>query len=213
MRININLATNKYEDAREFYVRWGTALALAFLLTIGLALLAWYNYRSSADDRRRISELREKISQLDEQRKRAEEVLNRPENQDVRDQSRFWNDVIDQKAFSWTQLLSDLEKVMPGRAYVESVQPYLTTDKRLQLRLLVAGEKHEQLIDLMGKMSHAEHFRDTQLVTENVHPPGPGTPPVVEFEITTFYVPGLPGSKVRVAAAPSRTKTEAASTR
>jgi Tfp pilus assembly protein PilN len=209
MRININLASQKYEDAREFYLRWGSAVALVLLLSIGIALVTWYTYRSSASDRKRINELREKISRLDEERRTAEAILNRPENQDVRDQTRFWNDVIDKKSFSWTQLLSDLEKVMPGRAYVESVQPNITQDRRLQLRLMVAGEKHEALEELMSKMSRGERFRDNQLVTESVRAPAAGAPPVWEFEIVTYYVPGAI-SQPRTASSESDTKQETA---
>jgi Tfp pilus assembly protein PilN len=209
MRININLASQKYEDAREFYLRWGSAVALVLLLSIGIALVTWYTYRSSASDRKRINELREKISRLDEERRTAEAILNRPENQDVRDQTRFWNDVIDKKSFSWTQLLSDLEKVMPGRAYVESVQPNITQDRRLQLRLMVAGEKHEALEELMSKMSRGERFRDNQLVTESVRAPSVGAPPVWEFEIVTYYVPGAI-SQPRTASSESDTKQETA---
>jgi len=29
MRVNVNLATQKYEDARAFFARWGTAVAAA----------------------------------------------------------------------------------------------------------------------------------------------------------------------------------------
>jgi Tfp pilus assembly protein PilN len=209
MRININLASQKYEDAREFYLRWGSAVALVLLLSIGIALVTWYTYRSSASDRKRINELREKISRLDEERRTAEAILNRPENQDVRDQTRFWNDVIDKKSFSWTQLLSDLEKVMPGRAYVESVQPNITQDRRLQLRLMVAGEKHEALEELMSKMSRGERFRDNQLVTESARAPSVGAPPVWEFEIVTYYVPGAI-SQPRTASSESDTKQETA---
>ena len=39
MRLNINLASQKYEDARRFYLRWGTALVLAILITGGLGYL------------------------------------------------------------------------------------------------------------------------------------------------------------------------------
>ena len=47
MRLNINLASQKYEDVRRFYVRWGTAIALAAVLTLLLVFLAWKNYSDS----------------------------------------------------------------------------------------------------------------------------------------------------------------------
>src|SRR5215471_17007141 len=139
MRIDINLASQKYEDAREFYARWGTALGLVIALTAVLVWVGWSKYHSAADDRKLLSNYHQRMNELDQEFKAAQEVLNRAENQDVRDQSRFWNDVIDQKSFSWTRLLSDLEKIMPARAYVISVQPTLTPEKRLKLKLVIGG--------------------------------------------------------------------------
>ena len=190
MRININLASQKYEDAGEFYARWGTALGLVLIVTLGLLFLSWHYYQLSAGARKRIDKLHERIAHLDQERAHGQAVLNRPENQDVRDQSRFWNDLIDQKLFSWTRLLSDLEKIMPKRAYLESVQPTITTDKRLQLRLMIAGEKLDDAIDLVKKMEHSEHFRGTYIGGETpAHSTTTGSAPISEFEVFTYYAP------------------------
>jgi len=207
MRIDVNLASQKFEDSRQFYVRWGSALALLVVITAGLILLSWYNFQGTASDRKRIGDLRQKIARLDQDRKQAEEVLNRPENRDVRDQSRFWNDVIDQKSFSWTQLLSDLEKIMPARAYVRTVQPTLTQDKRLLLKLMIAGEKRDDVNDLVSKMERSERFHSSVLKSEELRNQGVagGGPmqnvqPVWEFGIETFYTPATPGQQPRVSA-------------
>jgi Tfp pilus assembly protein PilN len=211
MRININLASQKYEDAGEFYARWGTALGLVLLVTLGLLFLGWHYYQLTAGARKRVDQLHERIARLDQERVRNEAVLNRPENQDVRDQSRFWNDVIDQKSFSWTRLLSDLEKIMPKRAYLESVQPTITTDKRLQLRLMIAGEKLDDAVDLVKKMEHSEHFRGTYIGQETPpHSTTAGSAPISEFEVFTYYAPaGSP--QQRTAGNPGSTKSGNAS--
>jgi len=207
MRININLASQRFEDARQFYVRWGSALALVVVITAGLVLLSWYKFQGTASDRKRINELQQRIAKLDQDRKEAEEVLNRPQNRDVRDQSRFWNDVIDQKSFSWTQLLSDLEKIMPAHAYVRTVQPTLTQDKRLQLKLMIAGEKRDDVNDLVSKMERSERFHSSVLKSEELRNQSVGgsgssqnVQPVWEFGIETFYTPATPGQQPRVSA-------------
>ena len=196
MRININLASQKYEDVRQFYLRWGGALALMIVLTLGLAFLAWSNYREAAGGRRHIDQLRAEAAKLDQQRRDAEAVLNRPENRDVRDEKNFWNDVIDQRSFSWTQLFSDLEKIMPPRAYVISVQPTLTAERQLQLKLLVAGESHENGLEVQSKMERSERFHQPAIKHEALRPIGQGAQgpasrnqSVWEFEIEAFYTP------------------------
>jgi len=39
MRLDLNLASQPYEDARTFYVRWGTALAMVTLISIILLVI------------------------------------------------------------------------------------------------------------------------------------------------------------------------------
>ena len=191
MRINVNLASLKYEDARRFYLRWGTLLAIILIATVLLGSLAWSDFRSSKQDRQAIADLRGKIAAVEEEQQKNEAILNLPKNQDVRDQSGFWNEVIDQKAFSWTQLFSDLEKIMPGRAYVISVQPTLTKERRLKLKLMIAGEKHEDAVQLVRKMESSERFRFPEIIDETSMNQQ-GRPPIVQFDIETYYTPAAP---------------------
>ena len=48
MRLDINLASQPYEDARQFWMRWGTAvgaLALLTLVLLTLDITGWINAR------------------------------------------------------------------------------------------------------------------------------------------------------------------------
>src|SRR3979411_1219417 len=85
MRIDINLASQPYEDARQFWLRWGTALAAVAVLTLALlagTVTGWLNARR---DRAKIADLRTRIAQRDETRRQAEDFLNRPENRATRE--------------------------------------------------------------------------------------------------------------------------------
>ena len=207
MRIDINLASQKYEDAREFYVRWGGAVGLVVAITAALALMAWSSYRTAAQDTKEIRELRQEIAQVDQARQQAEAVLNRPENRDVREQSQFWNDVIDQKSFSWTQLLSDLEKIMPARAYVISAAPEITPERQLLLKLLFVGEQFDNANELVEKMEHSERFHLPRIESAGPHketgPQGQAAPVSAgwQFEILTYYTPAMPAPRTQAAPA------------
>jgi hypothetical protein len=190
MRVNINLATQKYEDAREFYTRWGSAVALALLVTVMLAFYSWSNYSSTEQDRKGLSDLRRQITEVERRKSANEVILNRPENQEARDQARFWNDVIDQKYLSWTRLFSDLEKIMPARAFVLSVKPSLEPDRRLKLELVIGGEKHENAVDLIRRMESSDRFHLTKLKTESMANPNRGQN-IFEFGIETYYTQAI----------------------
>ncbi len=189
MRLNINLASQKYEDVRQFYVRWGASLAAAFVLTVILAVLAGLNYSRSSQSTRRIKDLREKITALEKERAGAEAVENSPENRDVTEQKNYWNAEIARRTFSWTQLFNDLQKIMPGRAYVMSVAPELTRDNRLKLKLVIAAEKHDNAIDLVKRMEGSPRFRESQITAEALQKDPRTGANTFKFDIEAFYTP------------------------
>jgi len=91
MRLDINLATRPYEDAREFWARWGLgvgALALVTLVLVGFALRGWVN---AGRDRHTIQHLQAQIAERDNERASAQSYLNLPVNRSTRDQSQFLN--------------------------------------------------------------------------------------------------------------------------
>src|ERR1700758_4952884 len=111
MRLDINLATHPYEDAREFWVSWGTAVGVLALLT--LVLLGWtvHGWIKAGRDRQIIAQLQRQIGARDKEKAEAQGVLNMSANRSTRDQSQFLNNLIRRKAFSWTLVFQDLEQV------------------------------------------------------------------------------------------------------
>ncbi len=57
MRLDINLASQPYEDARQFWLRWGTALAAAAILTLALLTLTITDWFAARRDHAQIAEL------------------------------------------------------------------------------------------------------------------------------------------------------------
>ncbi len=186
MRLNVNLATQPYEDVRKFLSRWGM---LTLLLAIGTALvvfLAVRNWRDSRAINAQISDLHQKMEALDKVRASASETLNQPQNRAVADKSRFLNDLIERKSLSWTRIFMDLERMMPPGLHVVSVVPEVGKDRRLGVRLLVGGSSHEKAVELVRRMEESSTFKQAQLHSENMTS-GTGDP--VQFEITSTYVP------------------------
>src|SRR3954465_12646283 len=101
MRYEINLASRPYIDARRFYASWALLLVPLFLIAVVLAGMTITALMSSREVAQRVREESARIAALDKARANAEEVMNRPENRDTRDKSRFLNDAIVRKAFSW----------------------------------------------------------------------------------------------------------------
>ena len=188
MRTRINLATQPYEDAQRFYLQWGgLVLALAVITALLLGLVV-RSHNASRDIARKVAQERKQIAEIDRERAAAEAILNRPENRDVRDKSRFLNALIVRKAFSWTQVFSDLEKIVPPRVRIVSIHPAVNASNQLEIHLDAIGDSREKAIELVRRMEESPTFREAQLRVERPEANNPG----VDFTIVAEYVPQLP---------------------
>jgi len=166
MRLDINLATRPYEDARVFWARWGTGvglLALATLLLLGWTVRSWMN---AGRDRENIAQLQQQIADRDQERATAQAFLDMAANRSTRDQSQFLNGLIRRKSFSWTRVFGELERVMPPNLHVVSLQPEFTEQGGMQLDMRVVGETRGAVIELVHRMEGSKNFQGAELVQE-----------------------------------------------
>lgn len=191
MRLDINLASQPYEDARQFWMRWGTAVGALGLLTLILLTLVTTGFINARRDRQAMAEQRRLIVERDQIRTQAQQFLNRPENRTTRDESQFLNQLIERKAFSWTKVLESLEKVMPPRVHVVSISPQLNEDNQLELKMIVAGDSRDRAIELARRMEDSRRFAQTEILRA-AHAESQ-TGDTEQVEIAAVYVPEVPG--------------------
>jgi Tfp pilus assembly protein PilN len=189
MRVNINLASQKYEEVRQFYVRWGWGIAATAVLTVLLLVFAGWNYSDSSQLNQGNKKLEQEVSALTLERASLEALARRPENHDVTEQKNFWNGQIAKRSFSWTQLFNDLQRIMPARAYVSSVHPELTLDHRLKLTLAIVSDKHDNGLELVRKMEKSERFRGPLIDIESTEKDTRTNTLLYKFAIVTYYTP------------------------
>ena len=189
MRLDINLATRPYEDAREFWLRWGLGVGLLGLLTLvllGWAVQGWIN---AGRDRQTIARLQQQITERDKERARDQAELDTAANRSTRIQSQFLNGLIQRKSFSWTRVFEDLERVMPPNLHVVSLRPELNDQNQMELDMKVAGDTRSAAVELVHRMEGSKHFQGAQLVEE-----GQGTEPGagVVASVVSIYIPDAP---------------------
>src|SRR5229473_1674646 len=189
MRLDINLATQPYEDARQFWLRWGTALAAVAVLTLALLAGTVTGGLNARRDRAKIADLRTRIAQRDQTRQEAEDFLNRPENRATRDESQLINELIEHKAFSWTRVLENLEKVMPPRVHLVSINPELDDQNQLALKMTVAGESRDRAIELERRMEESRRFAEPFITSEGPLQAANGSSDTERIEILAIYIP------------------------
>ncbi len=190
MRIDVNLASRPYEDARQFWMRWGTSLGVLGLLTLVLLVLDITGFVASHHDRAVMAQTRALIADRDRTRAEADRVLNLPANRTTRDQSRYLNQLIERKAFSWTRVLENLEKVMPTRVHLVSISPQLDENNELALKMTVAGDSWDRGVELQRRMEESRRFAQTQIT--NVRHVDSTTGDTEQIEMAAIYIPELP---------------------
>jgi type IV pilus assembly protein PilN len=192
MRININLASNPYEAAREYIRRLGLLVAALVVLTLGLLGYIVYQRSQTRDIDRQIASAKQEIVSLDAEKAQAQGILNRPQNRDVADQSQFLNNLFARKALSWTRVFTEMEKLMPPNIHVVSMKPEFNRENQLVLHVVVATPARDKAVELVKRMEKSPHFRTAQVEAENTtgNEGNAGAPGGnIQFEIAAVYVP------------------------
>lgn len=193
MRIDLNLATRPYQDVRSFYQRWGMIVAITALAAAALWGLALYRYTTTGNVRAQVKQAQAELKRLQEQRQKAEQLLAQPQYSPTKQRSDFLNQLIARKAFSWTQVFTDLEGIMPARVQVTALKPEITKENQLALQLRLSAATREPVLELVRKMEGSERFRQAQVRSESRRV----SDDMMEFEISTLYV--VPRTETRAA--------------
>ncbi|HWY67059.1 MAG TPA: PilN domain-containing protein [Terriglobales bacterium] len=191
MRIAINLASRPYQDERAFYRNWGSALAMAIVVTALMVFVSVRHYVNTQREWAQVRETEAKLAELKSEEAQARQILAQPENRGTRDRSNFLNAAIIRKSFSWTRLMEDMEKVMPSGLRVAAITPGVDRN-HFVLKLQVQGERREAAVELLRNMEKSSHFRSPQLSTETHTPESKNGEGAVKSNIFTAYLPAEP---------------------
>jgi type IV pilus assembly protein PilN len=203
MRTQINLASHPYEDATQYLVRWTALLAVLAVITAGLVWFTVHSVQQSSDINRQLSQVRNNLGVLDREKGNAERMLALPQNHGTVEKSQFLNEIFARKAFSWTIVFSDMEKLMPPGLRVLSIAPELDPQNQLQVHIVVGGENRERALELVRNMERTPRFRDVALrsdvsniATFRGQTTGSSADDrdLIKFDIVAIYVPGTAGA-------------------
>jgi hypothetical protein len=185
MEITINFASESYDKVQRVIWRWRWITCGVVLLTTALLYASIWSYYSTQVNRKRISELEDRISQEDRLQADAKAFLNRGDIGELRLRAELLNLAIARKAFSWTEVFADLERVMPPHLHVTSIHPRIDDDNELELQLVVSGPTREGRIELVRRLEQSAHFARARITGENAQ----SAPSSFQCSITAIYIP------------------------
>ncbi len=211
MRVTINLATRPFADIGPMVKRLRIAMGvMAFVaIALGFGLHALHSKAEAA--RARDHSLDGAISRVNGERQGYEDMMRQPDNATVLTESNNLNALFDEKNFSWTLAMEDLETVLPGGVQVTTLEPTRDKQGRITLRLRVVGPR-DKAVELVQNLEHSRHFLLPRIVGESSESSGGANErlePVsasnrVNFDLLADYNPATLGDK-----APEKKKSEA----
>lgn len=207
MRITLNLATRPFADAgpalRRLRIGMGILVLAAIALGIGLHLL----HHRAEEARTREHSLDGQIAHVTQERQGYQAMMQQPDNAQLLKQTDELNSLFDEKAFSWTLAMENLETVLPGGVQVSTIEPIRAKDGHITLHLRVIGP-HDRSVELVRNLENSRRFLQPRIVgetSEAKNNPNQRMEPVsatnrFTFDIFTDYNPPTPQEAKALAA-------------
>jgi type IV pilus assembly protein PilN len=171
MRITLNLATRPFSDAGPALKRLRIAMAAFAVVAIGLGFGLHAFHQKAEQARARERSLDDKITAIAHERQSFQDLMRQPVNAVVLSHAAALNQLFDEKAFSWTLAMEDLETVLPGGVQVSNLEPIRAKDGQITLHLRVIGPR-DRALQLVQNLEHSKHFVLPRMVGESAEATG-----------------------------------------
>ncbi len=205
MRVQVNLATRPFVELRSFFLRLRLIMAALALAGLMIAVAAHILSKKAATQQGELDRLRNQTIRVQQAKLHTEQRMRDPVNARVLDRAHFLNALFLRKSFSWTAVMMDLENVLPNGVQVTSIEPQVSPDGTVGIRLRVAGER-ANAVQLVRNLERSRRFLRPRLTGEASQlkengnpnaqrqlpaaaPQGPTAPAGVEFDILAEYNP------------------------
>jgi hypothetical protein len=158
--LHSNLSTRPFYNDRAVRAAIAGVALVAFGLTaFNLGRIWWL--RSEGGDLRQRSEQNESLARdLRDKARVIRQSLNRQELAVVQAAAREANQLIDRRAFSWTDLFDRFEHTLPADVRLMAVQPQVDEDGRMLVAMTVVSRRVEDLDAFIDALEKTGAFRE-----------------------------------------------------
>ena len=207
MKIALNLATRPYVDQGPALKRLRIGMAVLVVVLAGLGFGLMHFHQAALRMAAQEDQVNRQIAAIRREQTGYQAQMQQPVNAKVLKQAEFLNGLFDEKSFSWTAAMEDLERVLPAGVQVTAIEPVRAKDGgRLTLRLKVSGQR-ERAVEMVRNMEHSRRFASPRISGENAENSSQGDlRPVqdmgkVSFDVLAEYNPAtLEERKAEIAA-------------
>lgn len=172
MRITLNLATRPYADIRPALKRLRIAMAVLAVIAIGSGLGLHALHQKAETARATELKVQKQIDAINRERQGYQDLMQLPPNALLLKQAAELNQLFDEKTFSWTLAMEDLETVLPAGVQVTAIDPTREAKTgKITLKLRVVGPR-DKADDLVQNLEHSHYFLAPHIVTESTEATG-----------------------------------------
>jgi|SRR5579883_871707 type IV pilus assembly protein PilN len=196
MRVTINLASHPYVELRPIYARLRLWMIILALLAVPFGWLLHIEKQRAAAATAHVRAMQTRVEQMQRQQQSYQTLMRQPQNAAVLTQSEFLNGLFRQKSFSWTATMTDLETVLPAGVQVQSIDPIMSPDGHVTIRMRVTGQR-QRALELVKNLERSKHFASPRLSGEALATSSQGNQPApvstsasdVNFDVLADYRP------------------------
>ena len=184
---NINLSTRPFSAYRL------TNLLLAGLLVLLIGITLWQGYwfaryaELAGDIRDGENNIRVESEALDRRLTELDAQLNTPQASSKLSEIEYLNGLIIRKSFSWTQVFSSLENLVPDSVRLTNLQPEILDNGRTLMHIGVRGRNIGAISDFITALEESPRFENVIVSVEEKR--DPAVPDDVDVALTVGYFP------------------------
>ncbi len=166
MRITANLASRPFTDLGPILKRLRIAMGVLALVAIGFGAGLYALHSKAAAVRAREHALDSNIAIVRNEKQSYDAMVRQPDNAAVLGHAATLNRVFDEKAFSWTLAMEDLETVLPGGVQVTTLEPIRDRKTgQITLHMRVVGPR-DKAVELVQNLERSRRFLAPRITGE-----------------------------------------------
>ena len=184
--LHLNLASRPYRDYRPVYaVVVITALLVAYMMLDNVT--TYYRYiRDTKSTRAKIAQVDAETQREQQQTDALSQRLRSVNLKQLSERTQFVNAQIAERAFSWSELLDRLERVVPNDVRIESISPSFDKNGIVRLSMQAAAKTGTGMIETLDHMNHDPQFAHAFPASEDKQPEGS-----YRFSVNVEYRPTI----------------------
>jgi len=200
--VPVNLSTRPFYNERLVRVVLGLVSLLVLGLTAFNVIQVMRLTSRDAEIRSQADAAEADAARLRSQAQVIRQTINREQLAAVQTAAREANQLIDRRAFSWTDLFNRFEATLPGDVRIASVTPQLDQQGRLLVAITVVSRRVEELDGFIEALEKTGAFREVLSRQEEAQEDG-----TLKSIIQGYYrpatIPPAPAPERSAAAAPT----------